>query len=174
MKVYFIYQKLENLTPTLYGFTRDKKLVKEFKEQRKMKYYSIVEKDLSEHEFKDFQKDHRGIEISRGYFISYEDTGFSYKRVDIEIVCTFNEETESYINTDDVINYLYRYIIPEAEFFKEEILDALYTLEYFTIKTMHGSYSAFLDGLKMIPTDLQIDSFGYYVRKYGHLLKVKK
>ena len=59
MKIFMVYKKyidfIMNETQTsLYGFTKSKKLIKEFKEERDMNLFMILEKHITEEEYIDF------------------------------------------------------------------------------------------------------------------------
>ena len=179
MTVYFIYEKKKNLSPILYSFTTSKELIDKFKSERKMELFSILENKMKKKDFKIFERDHSGIELTSGNFVTYMDNGDRIIRKNISIVCTYNEEMEPYANEGLIIKEISKTTCPEATFMKPDIIRSLETFSYFFFQKYAFDHidevHSFLEGYNEDPlnTNFEIDGFGTFMKYHGYTMQDK-
>lgn len=179
MIAYFIYEKRNDLTSTLYSFTTSRDLIDRFIEERDMDLFVIKKRDIKKKEYKLFERDHSGIELMVGKFKTKIDNGDRYVRKDIEIVCTYNEEAEPYINQEKIFKEISKTISFESRFMKKEIIEALHTLCYFYFykykSDIFNLSDSFVDGLDNGITgyNFELDAFGVFMLYHGYTMRKK-
>lgn len=148
MKLYLFFKNVEGLAPTMYAFTNDKKLYKEFKEERNMKIFVETIQEVTKEEFHEFENKYKGYQLGRRGYITKPSSSNPLKyKTYVYIVSTYDEEMQTYIKSDEVSNLLMKYTDTISMYFNDELLEALETLGYFKILKMNYGPLPFLDGV---------------------------
>lgn len=140
MYTYFVYKVGKNkeggdlLHPLLYGYTTDKKVIKQFKKERDMDQFRIVEKSLDEDDLLLFEKNYRYKVIAIRKYITYRKDDIGYFKDFIEIASTEYEEEQTYVYSDVAILEAGKYTKNSPHIFNKDIRKALDILEYSNIR----------------------------------------
>ena len=120
-----VYQVIPNLSPILYGFTDDKKIINLFKEQRNMKRYIIIDHEVTKDEwYKINQSNSRSIMRTRRIKTSSSHNVIS----SIDIIMTESEDLQLVLESDNIMEYIERPLKDIRNLrgtFNEEIINAL-------------------------------------------------
>ena len=190
MKISMIYKKyidfIVNETQTsLYGFTKSKKLIKEFKEERDMNLFVILEKHISEEEYVDFSIKSNDMEIK--YYDLYTKGFASNKKRIIQVLSNWNELEASHIHGMDLlIHELSKYMTSRVYSLKDKYIDALNVLSYMVIYShCYKVKSSFMDGFYLeedgttrtmddLFHDIDCDEYALYLYFYGNTYKISR
>lgn len=183
MKLYLFYKKIEGLEPSLYAYTDDKDLYKEFKKDRDMNIFEVKKLEVTEEQFLFYENKYRGYVLGRrGYQTSPSSSNSLQKRDHVFIVSTYKEEMDTYMKSDDITSFLYKYTNSLSFDVNEELMNALNTLGYYKVMKMGNSDSLpFLEGV--FPTlnynlsindlfkEIKPDMLFIFVKLFGYTMK---
>ena len=185
MKIFMIYKKYNENQISIYGFTKSKKLIKEFKEERDMNLFVILEKHITENEYVDFSIKFNEMEIK--HYDLYTKGFTSNKKRIIQVLSNWNEiETAHIHGMDLLIHELTKYMTPRVYTLKDTYIDALNVLSYMVIYShCYMKHSSFMDGfyLKEDGTtdtmddlfhDIDCDEYALYLYFYGNTYKISR
>ena len=129
MIVWMFYIKHRGFdTTSLYAYTNDKKVAKEFREQRKSKFiYMFKREGFSKEAWDELNLKFGKLKIIEGHFYTKNEDGDGKKPV--TVLCTMKEEESVYLYADSLwLDPPQLFIDPRA--FKKKYLVALETLLY--------------------------------------------
>ena len=176
MKVYFIYlHNIDGFSPWLYAFTDSKKLNDSFIKERKKDMFTSVKKEITEEEFLSIKKKYSGHILRRRGFTTKSSSSISSK-VTIKITATEAEEIEVYTKEDMCMDVLSKHTDDEAQYFNDDIINALHILHYFEAlsynqEKVYGFRNFFLEGLPPFEvTNYSIDHFSIFMMLYGRTI----
>lgn len=136
MKLHLFYFKDTNdnrkLEPILYAYTNNKEYAERFMEFRDMKKFYHTTRDISKNQYKDFSHQYTNQQLTKTKFKTKTNdvtTKISY----IEIVCTWDEEKNSIISSDETIFTLCKNKMFDPSLLTMELKSDLYKLGFFTI-----------------------------------------
>ena len=184
MKMYrlFLYNKEEDLDPSLYAITNDDNLYKGFLAQRNPDLFfsdkiEITKKDWAVIEYK--------LHDYLLYISNFKTKGDNHTTVNVRLIITHREENDVYIATDRIFVSMYSDMRDEVYLFNDDIKVALHNYGYFYIKDLGTSIiseeeysidniswslmSRFAEKLHKLP--YQIDKVAIFIRLVGNTLR---
>lgn len=193
MKVYIIYRirNRHNMlidVPEIYAFSSDKKLINKFKNERKMEYFLIKEKDIDKKLYKEFKDKYNRKELHYESLYTRNELNPSGKQ-SVHILGTWDEIEDSAVHSDSkIFGELARYASPEIFAFKSKYIEALETLYYLEVcrfswmQTFPLGVRHMFDGLmngdrdvydekEIIRSNLEYDEFAFYMYFHGWMYK---
>ena len=162
-KFWLFYYREETGELTLYAFTNDKKMAKEFTRSRSDRFYT-KKFVLGRHEYNILMRQYMSCELE---WFTGKMRGKDGKAVDWTMPITYEEKLAVMRGRTTVCNeILYQSTELDVSFFREEFVEALNTLGYNDIRNYYKigdeeSYRIFRE--KFIPNDLAfiLDKYGY-------------
>lgn len=185
MRFFMIYKKHGENGIYPYGFTNSKKFIKEFKEERDMNLFIILEKHISEEEYRDFSIKSNDMEIK--HYDLYTRGFVANKKRIVQVLSNWNEiETAHIHGMDLLINELTKYVTPKVYTLKNVYIDALNVLSYMVIYShCYKLKSTFMDGFHIeedgttctmddLFHDIDCDEYALYLYFYGNTYKISR
>ena len=177
VKVFMVYQKVEGLVSTLYGYTKDKNIINKFMIERKADMFSIKEVHMDKYDFKCFDEARSQYRLEERGYATYEYVGSILKRTTVTLVSTSIEEMSAFIEADRISDTISEFTCYESRYFNHELMKALDMLLYYQFYKRKEVYDPFVSGVDMFDPNegsFKIDSLGVFLYKYGHTLKTYK
>ena len=192
MIIYIFYFKDKDdnreLEPFLYAYTGNKDLANRFMEFRDMSKFRLVKREISQNQYNDFSRQYPSQQLTKTKFLTKSDDtmGKSY----VEIVCTWDEEKNSIMNSDDTVFTLFKDKMFNPRLLSLDLKIDLHKLGFFTIyqylyqqmyiyeplldPEFSGIFSADIiagDIIKPLPNNLKTDEFEMFMYLYNGTIK---
>jgi hypothetical protein len=181
MTVYFVYKVTMSkdiyIRPILYGYSDNKKIIKQFRSQRDPKQFYIVKKTLSKKEFMLFEKDNRDTYINMRKYITFIMANGNRIKDYVEIASTQYEEEETYAKSDFAICEAAKFTTYPISIFNKNIVKALRTVRYDYISDFNN-INYLYDMSYPYPTtndiNINIDMFWVFMNLFGYTMNLNK
>jgi len=195
MTIYLFYFKDNDdnreLEPYLYAYTTSKLLANRFMDFRDMDKFKLVKREISDKNYSDFSRQYPTQQLTTTRFLTKPDKdtiGKSY----VEIVCTWDEEKNSIINSDDTVFTMFRDKMFNPRYLSLDLKIDLCKLGFFTIyqylyqqmyiyeplsdPEFSGVFNPDIiagDTMRPLPHNLKTDQFEMFMYLYNGTIKEK-
>ena len=136
MKIYMFYFRDKDvnrrLEPVLYAYTNSKEFAERFKEYRNMDKFICYERELTKEQFKDVTRTHPSQQLTETEFVT-KDPEFPTKKMNVSIVCTWDEEKAVILESEDSVFRLFEKQMFDPSMLNMDIKGILYKFGFFTI-----------------------------------------
>lgn len=186
MKIWMIYKRPDNgETPSLYAFTNDEKLKKQFLRERKKSLFVVVEKETDKKNYNMLiDKNHR-YELKRGRLKTKSSSSLYMTNVEtVEITITSGEEMDIFLKDNSILLDLGKYTDDIATNFNEDLMIALTELLYydvlkewqlpFDVPTFFAGYHDIFENKEsLLNNSFILDEFGIFMYLFGYTISKK-
>jgi hypothetical protein len=163
MRAWMVYKNIPNLRPIFYAFTDNKQLVKRFKYERKNELFTIVEHEISTHEYNKFIDERYKYRLVLSNFITRND---HLSTVHVELVVPETEILEVYLRGEEITKELEKYTSNISSCFSDDLKDNLGEIGYFSAVRFHSAPEYFRESLTvtdMFYNDFKVDELGLWL-----------
>jgi len=136
MKIHMFYfrDKNENrrLEPTLYAYTNIDEYARRFKEFRDMDKFLYTKRELTKDQYKDMVRSYPSYQLTKTRLVT-KDKEFPTKKTHVDIICTWDEEKNVILESEDSVFQLFKDKVFDPSLFSMQMKTDLYKLGFFTI-----------------------------------------
>ena len=173
--LYFIYMHGDKFTPRIYAITDKKELKDSFLSERNPNLFIAKKKKVTQEEKVSIMMNLNGRMLSNRGFVTKDEDG---EKTEVILTVTEEEDIDTYSYSDEqVFEFINKFTNPIAEYFKDDILEALHELFYFHIMNFYDTKNPFLDGIasNRLPEigncKYTIDRLSAFLQLYGYTMR---